>query len=255
MKSLASDQSFYDLRWRAPDDVSERERGRVAATVRMMPEDCDSVLDIGAGNGVLSNELVARGKSVVAVDISEVALAKVNAPTLKRSADDLSVVADRSYDLVLCTEMLEHLEDVVYRGALREFNRVARRAILITVPNREHMRENFAVCAECGSRYHIWGHRRRFEPADLRSLFPDFEPVSITSFGANLRVYNRLLLRIRTDIANGWAADDVSPCPECHCFRSASPARPTLAKFCDLLNANLPAVPHKPWLLALYRRR
>jgi ubiquinone/menaquinone biosynthesis C-methylase UbiE len=255
MNIIATDQAFYDLRWAASDDVSDRERSRVAATIAMIPEDCQSIMDIGAGNGFLSNQLVARGKSLVAVDISEVALARVKAPTLQRSADDLSGVRDRSHDLVLCTEMLEHLDDATYEGALREFNRVARSAILITVPNRENMRENTGVCAECHTRYHIWGHRRRFTPAELRTLFPDFNPVFISSFGDNLRRYNPLLLWIRTAIANGWAVDDVSPCPECHCFRTADPDHPGLTRLCNLLDANLLHPPYKPWLLALYRRK
>ncbi len=255
MKSIAADQAFYDLRWAAAEGVSDRERNRVATTIQMIPQDCQTILDIGAGNGFLSNALVSRGKSVVAVDISEVALARVNAPTLQRSADDLSGVADRSYDLVLCTEMLEHLDDATYEGALREFNRVATKAILITVPNRENMRENMGVCAECRTRYHIWGHRRRFTPADLKSLFPSFDPVLTLSFGDHLQRYNPLLLAMRTMIANGWAVDDVSPCPECHCFQTAPADWPLLAKICNYLNANLPHLPYRPWLLGLYRAK
>lgn len=255
MKTIITDQAFYDLRWAGASEVTDRERNRVATTIQKVPEDCQSILDIGAGNGFLSNELVARGKSVVAVDISEVALAKVNAPTLKASADDLSMVADRSHDVVLCTEMLEHLDDVTYRGALREFNRVAQKAILITVPNRENMQENMGLCGDCGTRFHIWGHRRRFAPSDLYSLFPDFKPVSISSFGNNLRRYNPLLLWIRANVANSWAVDEVSPCPECHSFRPAPPRRPQLAKLCNLVNANLPRLPYQPWLMALYRRK
>lgn len=255
MKTLTTDQAFYDLRWAGTGETTERERNRVATTVRMIPDDCHSILDVGAGSGFLSNELVARGKSVVAVDISEVALAKVNAPTLKLSADHLAGVDDRSFDLVLCTEMLEHLDEQTYRGALREFNRVARSAILITIPNQENMLENTATCADCHARYHIWGHRRRFTPADLGSMFRDFAPVSTLKFGNHLRRYNPLLLRIRTGVAKAWAADELSPCPECHSFRTAAPERPGLADLCNLVNSNLPRLPYKPWLLALYRRK
>jgi SAM-dependent methyltransferase len=254
-KMIRSDQTFYDLRWAGAEEITQRERNRIPATVRMVPHDCQSILDVGAGNGLLSNELFVRGKSLVAVDISEVALSRVKAPTLQRSAHNLEGVADRSFDLVLCTEMLEHLDEETYRGALREFNRVSRSAILITVPNRENMHENMAVCGDCRRPFHIWSHRRRFEPRDLQTLFPDFEAVSISAFGDNLRRYNRGLLWVKTKIANSWAVDDISPCPECHSFRTLPPARPTLAGWCDLFNSNLPQLPYKPWLLALYRRR
>ncbi len=249
------DQAFYDLRWAGAAGITDRERNRLTTTVSMVPRDCESILDVGAGNGFLSNELVARGKSLVAVDISEVALARVKAPTLLRSADRLTGVDDRSFDLVLCTEMLEHLDDATYRGALKEFNRVARAAIMITVPNRENMRENMAVCPDCHHQFHIWGHRRRFTPPNLSHLFPDFKPVTITAFGNNLRQYNPVLLWARTNIAGASAADELSPCPQCHSFRSATPRHPRLAAFCDLINSNLPHLPHRPWLLALYRRK
>lgn len=255
MKTLSTDQAFYDLRWAGAGDVTDRERNRVTTTVQMIPQDCHSILDVGAGNGFLSNELVARGKSVVAVDISEVALAKVKGPTLKLSADHLAGVDNCSFDLVLCTEMLEHLDDRTYNGALREFNRVARSAILVTVPNQENMLENTALCGDCHQHYHIWCHRRRFTPADLASMFQDFSPVSIVKFGHNLRRYNPLLLWVKTRISNGWAADESSPCPECHSFRTAPPDRPGLADFCNLINSNLPRFPYKPWLMALYRRK
>ena len=85
-----------------------------------LPNDCQSVLDVGAGNGMLSLAVAQKGKSVTAVDFSEVALAKASVPTLCRSADNLAGVEDRSYDLVLSTEMLEHLDEATYRGALRD---------------------------------------------------------------------------------------------------------------------------------------
>jgi len=255
MKTIDLDQRFYDLRWSGSFEITERERNRVSTTVSMVPDNCQTILDVGAGSGLLSNELVAKGKSLVAVDISEVALAKVNAPTLLRSASAITGVNDRSFDLVLCTEMLEHLDDITYHGALREFNRIANEAILITVPNRENMAENMAQCANCGHQFHIWGHRRRFTSDVLQSLFPDFRPETITTFGNNLRRYNPLLLRVRTHVAGEWATDDSSPCPQCHLFRPVEPRRPLLARLCNLVNSNLPHVPHHPWLMALYRRK
>ena len=252
---VVNDQAFYDLRWASGSITTEREWNRITATIRAIPPDCHSILDVGTGNGLLANELAGTGKSVTAVDISEVALSKVKGPTLLRSADNLEGVADRSYDLVLCTEMLEHLEHATYVGALREFNRVARRAILITVPNRELMREHMGLCGHCGSRFHIWGHRRRFTQDDLETLFPSFATAWVSAFGDQLPKYNWPLLWMRTAIAKAWFIDERSPCPECHSFAPAAPKYPSLARLCDLLNSNLPKRRREPWLMALYRVR
>lgn len=213
------------------------------------------MLDVGTGDGLLANELAATGKAVTAVDISKVALSHVKGPTLLLSADNLAGVADKSYDLVLCTEMLEHLDQATYAGALREFNRVARRAILITIPNRERMGEHMGRCGGCGAKFHIWGHRRRFIQDDLKTLFPDFQPVSITEFGDKLPKYSRPLLWMRTAVANSWFIDERSPCPECHSFQTVEPTSPSLARVCDVINSNLPKIRQHPWLMAVYRRR
>ena len=252
---MVNDQAFYDLRWAGGSVTTEREWNRICATISAIPADCHSILDVGTGNGLLANELAGTGKSVTAVDISEIALSKVTGQTLLRSADNLEGVADRSCDLVLCTEMLEHLDEATYRGALREFNRVARRSILITVPNRELMREHMGLCGDCGSRFHIWGHRRRFAKDALKTLFPNFAAVSVSAFGDTLPKYNRPLLWMRTAVAGAWFIDERSPCPECHSFRSAQPKHPSLARLCDLVNSNLPRIRQAPWLMALYRIR
>lgn len=254
---MVDDQAFYDLRWSTKNSTAEteRENNRILSTIRAIPSDCDSILDIGTGDGLLANKLIALGKSVTAVDISEVALSKVHGPTLVRSASNLCGVPDRSYDLLLCTEMLEHLDPTTYVGALHEFNRVARRAILITVPNREVMREHTGLCGRCGRQYHIWGHRRRFVSDDLRGLFPDFQAVWVSDFGDPLPKYSWPLLWTRTAIAGAWFVDERSPCPECHALEPTKPRYPSLARVCDLINSNLPRILREPWLMALYRCR
>jgi SAM-dependent methyltransferase len=256
-ETVVNDQAFYDLRWNTKNNTAEtqRENNRISTTIHAIPSDCRSILDIGTGDGLLANKLITLGKSVTAVDISEVALSKVNGPTLLRSADDLAGVSDCSYDLLLCTEMLEHLDDSTYFGALREFNRVARRAILITVPNKEIMREHTGLCGKCGCQFHIWGHRRRFAGDDLKTLFPSFEALWVTDFGDPLPRYSWPLLWTRTAIAGAWFVDERSPCPECHAFEPAKAKYPSLARICDLVNSNLPRIRREPWLMALYRCR
>lgn len=98
-----------------------------------------SVLEVGCGEGLLlrTTEDQFLGKDVTAVDIDPdaVALAKQNAPFADiRVADACSLpFADNQFDLVLCCEMLEHLQNP--HKALSEIARVSRMYAILSVPN------------------------------------------------------------------------------------------------------------------------
>jgi ubiquinone/menaquinone biosynthesis C-methylase UbiE len=82
--------------------------------VRGLPH-AERALDLGAGDGRLSQELSA-GELVLA-DVSGVALARAErrlpqARTARLEPDAALPFADSSFDLVLCAETLEHVQDV-----------------------------------------------------------------------------------------------------------------------------------------------
>ena len=98
-----------------------------------------AVLEVGCGEGKLAHHLVTRpGKPrpdrFVACDLSLSALAPGLDPLLEtREASVYELpFADRSFDLVVCCEVLEHLEHPD-RG-LAEVARVARRAVIVSTP-------------------------------------------------------------------------------------------------------------------------
>lgn len=131
----------------------------------MIPGAVKRILDVGCGDGAITNDL-ARDWDVTGVDISAEALKHVETDSLQASATDLPL-RDRSVDLVLSSEMLEHLSPDDYRQALAEMRRVARRYVLLTVPYREDLRFREVRCPQCGWRGHVWGHQRRFTPESL----------------------------------------------------------------------------------------
>jgi ubiquinone/menaquinone biosynthesis C-methylase UbiE len=101
----------------------------------------DSVLDVGCGEGVVTERLAQRlaPAKVLGVDADETHL---KTEWDRRSASNLSFAtgsaydlpfADQSFDLVCCIEVLEHLERPA--DALAEMSRVAGRALLLSVPN------------------------------------------------------------------------------------------------------------------------
>lgn len=98
----------------------------------------DSLLDVGCGEGMLLRSLESRlgGVACYAVDEDpvEVRDAVGNLPFCSVGVGSAYgiPVRDRSVDLVICTEVLEHLATPWV--ALDEFARVSRRYVLVSAP-------------------------------------------------------------------------------------------------------------------------
>lgn len=99
----------------------------------------DSILDVGAGEG-FTLEKLRKAKTVKKLEGIEymdeaIALGKKANPHVKiRKGDiyDLPYKAN-SFEVVLCTEVLEHLEDP--ERALLELKRVTSKYVVLSVPN------------------------------------------------------------------------------------------------------------------------
>ncbi len=92
-----------------------------------------SVLDVGAGAGDLLRSLVARfpNLSPIAFDLSEVMLSVASGmPRVRGNVRSLPF-RDGSVDYVISTHFFHHLTDAEIVDALREFDRIARRGIVV----------------------------------------------------------------------------------------------------------------------------
>ena len=99
----------------------------------------DSVLDAGCGEGFTLNKLYENkiGKRLEGVDFLKTAveLGKKTHPHLKLRQGTIYHLPfeDNSFDLVICTEVLEHLENP--KKGLSELIRVSKKYLLLSVPN------------------------------------------------------------------------------------------------------------------------
>lgn len=90
-----------------------------------------SVLEIGVGNGFLTDALKKKGLKVSTLDIDE----KLN-PDKVGSVLSLPF-ADSSFELVICFQVLEHLPYIDFTNALKEIYRVTNNSAILSLPDVE----------------------------------------------------------------------------------------------------------------------
>jgi SAM-dependent methyltransferase len=256
-ESAELEKCFYERRWESTGTVlSLEEQDRLATTVASVPEERWSTLDLGCGDGRVS-QLLRRVREglLVSFDISLAALRRVPPPRCRGSAEFLPF-ADRAFDLVMATEILEHLPQEIYACVLQEMVRVTQKYILVTVPNDENLDENIAVCPACGSRFHVWGHRRKYTTRELGKLFSGFRMARNFPFGSKTATYNRCLLWARMRLAGACCWEEQTVCYACGSARRPEPRWPLLARGCDSLNYRFwgRVFQRNCWLLALFER-
>lgn len=127
-----------------------------------------SILDLGCGFGAYSGALMQEGLRCVGCDINVDYLRKAAAHGLPvTNVDSALPFRDHAFDTVLIFEVLEHVPDV--EAILREAFRVARKNVLITVPNSEdieRMKANDVTYAHMLSSDHV----HFFDRASLKNL-------------------------------------------------------------------------------------
>jgi ubiquinone/menaquinone biosynthesis C-methylase UbiE len=103
----------------------------------------ESVLDVGCGRGYLAYQIVDQlGKTVSAIDmrIPDTLISSHNPKFKEGDVEDLPF-SDNSFDTVLCTHTLEHTQHL--ETALVELRRVARRKLIVIVPQQREYKYTF----------------------------------------------------------------------------------------------------------------
>ncbi len=89
-----------------------------------------NVLEIGIGNGIVAYALRNAGLEVTTLDFDESLH-----PDIVASVTDMPL-AEGSYDVVACFEVLEHIPWELFPRALAEIRRVCRAMAIISLPDR-----------------------------------------------------------------------------------------------------------------------
>jgi SAM-dependent methyltransferase len=211
---------IWDEDWFPHEDYE-----RVQALAKLIPDESQTVLDVGCGNGLFLNYLKAeygnRFRALLGIDRSEAALAHVQ--TDKHLANvDCVPIDDLQFDTVTCMEVLEHLPVATFSKALAEIARIARRTIIISVPYKEDLKASRCECPTCFTSFHPDYHMRTFDEEKLKTLFPvcSFEITGIRYLGPQVGRYDyELRARIRNTFGK---ASPVFPsyaiCPVCGFF-------------------------------------
>jgi SAM-dependent methyltransferase len=205
----------YEQSWalkEAPVDI--KESARIRETLALIPADARNVLDAGCGDGRVLAQLAAR-YNVYGVDVSYNALARET--NRRRTVGVLSDLPfrDGCFDLVLVSEVIEHIPLEVLQRVLSEVSRVSRKYILITVPYRESLEEANVRCT-CGFVFHKWGHLQAFDERKVASLYSGIPLRKLAYIGEPKRADPRLFKKLRQDLGGRYAPGDPDTlCPKC----------------------------------------
>jgi 2-polyprenyl-3-methyl-5-hydroxy-6-metoxy-1,4-benzoquinol methylase len=146
-------------------------------------------LEIGFGDGYLLEQLSRRGITSTGIDLADdnvrvtkELFTKKGLPIELRAANINSLpFPDSSFDILVASEVVEHLDDDTLARGLSEISRVLTPSgmVVITVPADELLEENVVFCPNCGSTFHRWGHKQTFSKTRLQELFKGYRHVEV----------------------------------------------------------------------------
>lgn len=242
---------------------SDAEEPRLRAILQHVPAAARTVLDAGCGDGRLGNRLAGR-LEVSGCDLAAGGLEHCRFPTVQASLTELPY-DDGQFDVVICSEVLEHIPGPDYARACGELQRVARGHLLICVPDRECLEYSRRRCDTCGTVFHDSWHVRSLDEQRIAAAFEAFRPVEWFRCGQKIRGDLIARRRLRNRLLGPPPLQPQRQCPLCQNFGGgrATPAphaaptaggdRPGWVQ--ALRSAALRIVPGRPrWLGGLLER-
>lgn len=224
--------------------------------IENIPKDVKTILDTGCGNGPLVNLIYKKFERVVGLDSSEEALKHVESE--KVLADISSIpFRDKGFDLVVCSETLEHLPEKDYSRAVKEIKRVVKKYIIVTVPNSENLIRSSEMCPNCKRWIHSSFHYRSFNKKKLENIFTGFSLIKTKEMGEEYPKIPGFLIYLAIKLFKRPGFTRVLGCPFCGYERGyvSEEKKQQSVSFLSWLEKKAKLIfPKKPfWLLAVYK--
>jgi len=138
------------------------------------------VLNIGVGRGGLESILLSKNVKVYSLDPNEKSIQFLRdnlnlGDRAKVGFSQLMPFNDESFDVVIMSEVLEHLATDILLETLSECQRVLRKGgkFIGTVPADENLIKSLVVCPCCDNKFHRWGHVQSFTQENLYNLLSE----------------------------------------------------------------------------------
>ncbi|MBU0661707.1 MAG: class I SAM-dependent methyltransferase [Bacteroidetes bacterium] len=202
--------------------LSQKISDKIDLIRRAIPKDVNSIVDVGCGDGTISNQLIDNF-DLVAVDRSLNALKYVKSKRINTSADHLPL-KNNSLDLVFSSEMIEHLPDDIFAKAIEEMKRVSKKYVFLTFPNNENIKKQVTQCPKCSYNFNKSYHLRTINLDLVQELFAEYKVNLAFEYGSKIRDYNKTLNSIKHKFTPStawlplfWTPDKrrKTSCPNC----------------------------------------
>lgn len=169
---------------------------RFDGLLELMPKKAHKVLDLGCGDGYLSWLLAQTGHAVTALDLSQNRLTKFNELAneykITQAIGDVrkTGLATASFDVVICSEVIEHIPD--YERVVAEAFRVLQPGglALFSVPNNETLK--VLTCPHCLKPFNRNGHLHSFNTENLPPIFEKIGFQKITAKRVRSKIMNQI---------------------------------------------------------------
>ncbi len=180
MEDNKKDNGNQDLIWEhfQNDGVEafSGSRPRIKYIVDQINPD-SKLLNIGVGGAILEDLALSRGIDVCSLDPSETAIEKLRnqydmGEKAKVGYSDKIEFDDDMFDVVVMSEVLEHLNEKEFDRTVKNVMRVLKSSgkFVITVPFEEILFNNEVICPHCEKKFHRWGHQQSFTVNKLKQL-------------------------------------------------------------------------------------